>query len=451
VTTASERLAAHFAGLRLEQIPAALQADIKALVQDYFGVALGGSTTDSARIAARFVSDTGGKGEARLIGAASTVPAMHAAFANAIASHSIELDDVDLLALFHFSPPIVSAALAVAEAEKSSGADFLLAVAAGCEMLARMSAATNNSLRDRGFHTTPSCGVFGATVAAGILLRLDTAQMVSAIGLAGAQAGGLMEMYGPSMQKRFNPGPAARNGVLAAQMAKAGFTGAATILDGERGFCRAFSDAPDFAKLTDGLGTDFPVHIEFKPYSCARPIHNAIDCALTIRASLSEPLADVTAITVRRHPDWAHYHTNARPSTYHEAQVSLPYSVAVALIEGAALFPQYRSEKLGDPEIRRLSDMVAIVPDATLPRGVSCAMTLETAKGAQLIAQVDYPKGSIRNPMTPAERAAKVHVLADPVIGTAQADALIGLAGQLETLPGVGSLMDKAALPMAAA
>ena len=445
--TASERLAAHFASLSLEDIPQGLRDDAKTLVQDYFGVALGGSTTDSARIAARFVTDTGGRGEAGLIGAAGAVPAMHAAFANAIASHSIELDDVDILALFHFSPPVVSAALAVAEAERSPGDAFLLAVIAGCEMLARMSAATNNSLRDRGFHTTPSCGVFGAAVAAGTLLKLDAAQMTSAIGLAGAQAGGLMEMYGPSMQKRFNPGPAARNGVLAAQMAKVGFTGAATILDGERGFCRAFSDAPNVDALTEELGTSFPVHMEFKPYSCARPIHNAIDCALEIRRALNEPLANVSAITVRRHPDWANYHLNARPTTYHEAQVSLPYSVAVALIEGAALFPQYRNEKLGDGEIRRLSDLVVVEPDPSLSRGVSCVMTVETTGGARLESRVDHPKGSIANPMTEAERAGKFHVLADPVLGAARSTELIGLIATLETLTGVGGLMSIVTAP----
>src|SRR5690606_15569427 len=111
----------------------------------------------------------------------------------------------------------------------------------GCEMMARLSRATNPQLRDRGFHTTPTCGTFGATVAAGRLLGLDPEQMTSALGLAGAQASGLMEMYGTSMQKRFNPGPAARNGVVAAQMAALGFTGADTILDGVRGFGPAFA------------------------------------------------------------------------------------------------------------------------------------------------------------------------------------------------------------------
>ena len=203
-----------------------------------------------------------------------------------------------------------------------------------------------------------------------------------------------MEMYGPSMHKRFNPGPSARNGVTAALMAKLGFTGAATIFDGERGFCRAFSDRFDIGQLTEGLGKEFPVFIEFKPYSCARPIHNAIDCALNIRRELKEPLSRVRGITVQRHPSWAHYHLNAEPKTYHEAQVSLPYSVAVALIEGAALLPQYQESKLSDPNILRLSKMVKVIPDDTLPRGVSCLMTLETEAGGVYRSQVDHPRGS---------------------------------------------------------
>src|SRR5207248_10422225 len=128
------------------------------------------------------------------------------------------------------------------------------------------------SLRTRADHTPPTGGVFGATIAAARLLKLDRDTTVSALGLAGAQASGLMEMYGPSMQKRFNPGPSARNGVTAAVMAQLGFTGAATIFDGERSFCRAFSDHFDVGELTKDLGKDFPVFMEFKPYSCARPI-----------------------------------------------------------------------------------------------------------------------------------------------------------------------------------
>jgi 2-methylcitrate dehydratase PrpD len=307
-------------------------------------------------------------------------------------------------------------------------------------MMARASAATNPSLRDRGYHTTPVCGVFGAAIAAARLLKLDHAATVAALGMAGAQSSGLMEMYGPSMHKRFNPGPAARNGVTAALMARLGFTAASTIFEGERGFCRAFSDKVDLAALTENLGIDYPVHMEFKPYSCARPIHNAIDCALDIRKDLKEPLSSVAAITVQRHPTWAHYHQNANPNTYHEAQVSLPYSVAVALFEGAALLPQYQPEKLRDPDISRLAQLVKIVPDASLPRGVSCLMAVEVQSGAVYRSQVDHPRGSIANPMSADDMNDKVHLLADGVIGRMSVNTLIDMVRNLTSVPQIREL-----------
>ena len=448
--TPAEILADHFVSLKVSDIPQKQLDDAKTLVRDYLGVALGGSRTDSAKIAARFAEENGGKAEATLLGHGGKVPAVHAALANAIASHSIELDDVDILALYHFSPPVVSAALATAEREKASGAEFLAAVVAGCEMMARASNATNFSLRNRGFHTTPTCGVFGATIAAARLMRLDQAQTVSALGLAGAQASGLMEMYGPSMQKRFNPGPAARNGVTAAEMAKLGYTGAATIFEGERGFCRTFTDAFDIEALTRNLGSEYPIEIEYKPYSCARPIHNAIDCAIGVRNQLKEPVSAITAMTMRRHPAWAHYHLNTHPATYHEAQVSLPYSVAIALLEGSALPPQYQNDKLKEPEVLRLSEMLKVVPDESLPRGVSCALSVETAGGAVLECQVDHPRGSIANPMTEAEMNHKVHMLGDPAIGAEAVDALIGYVARVETLPSVDDLV-RATIPTRAA
>ena len=444
MSTASELLAEHFATLRHETIPARNVADATALVLDWIGVAMAGSQTGSGRIAAQWAESQGGPGEATVLASGIRAPAMHAAFANAIASHSVELDDVDVLALFHFSPPVVSAALAVAQAERSSGREFLAAVVAGCEMMARASEATNPSLRDRGFHTTPTCGVFGAAVAAAKLMKLDRDGIVSALGLAGAQASGLMEMYGPSMQKRFNPGPTARNGIVAAQMAKLGFTGAATIFDGERGFCRAFSDRYDVERLTHGLGTEFPIYIEYKPYSCARPIHNAIDCAIAVRREVGD-VKRIRAMRMRRNPAWAHYHLNAEPRTYHEAQVSLPYSVAVALVDGAALLPQYRNERLSDPVIRRLSSLLEVTADPSLPRGVSCHLTVELDDGRTCVAQVDHPRGSIVNPMSPAEMENKVHLLGDEVLGRPAVDRLIDAVHDLGAAPGVDELVRLAA------
>ncbi len=274
--------------------------------------------------------------------------------------------------------------------------------------------------------------------------------MVSALGLAGAQVSGLMEMYGPSMQKRFNPGPAARNGVTAARMAQLGFTGADTIFEGERAFLKAFSDKTQPERLAEGIDKPYELQIEFKPYSCARPIHNAIDCALEVRREPGFATKDVEVIHVDRHPDWARYHQNTTPQTYHEAQVSLPFSVAIALIEGRALLEQYSNRTIRNAEVKRLSGLVRINEDPSLPRGVSCRMTVHVRGGRKLASQVDYPKGSIQNPMSDEEMRAKFDSLATPVIGAKRAAALAGQVMALEKVREVSDLMKLTAVGAAA-
>lgn len=440
--TVSARLSEYFSRTEASSQPAAGLHEMKRLLIDYVGVAVLGSRTSSGRIAARFAADLGGVPQASLFGAPGRVPAVHAAFANAIAQHSVELDDIDELALFHYAPPVISATLAVAQQVGASGAEVLNAALAGCEMLARLSRATNPELRNRGFHTTPACGVFGAAVAAGRLLGLTADELSSALGLAGAQASGLMEMYGTSMQKRFNPGPAARNGVVAAQMAKLGFTGADTIFDGPRGFGAAFAGKLDARHLTDGLGETVPVILEYKPYSCARPIHNAIDCALELRPRLGDRLDEITKIEMRRHPDWAEYHVIPRPRTHHEAQVSLPYSVAVALVDGEALPAQYADERVtGDTRLHALADKVTVTPDPSLLRGVSCRMIVTLASGEVLESTVDYPRGSVQNPLDDEALTAKAASLAVPHIGRERFDQAISVIWSLERHDSIEDLM----------
>jgi 2-methylcitrate dehydratase PrpD len=412
----TETIAKYIAELDYSSIPQKIVDEMKVLLFDYLGVALGGTKTESGRIAVQFSKKLREKGEATIIGFGYRVSAPSAAFSNAILSHSIELDDVDSLAYFHFSPPVFSAALAVAEKEHASGKELLVSLTAGCDVMARLSSAMNPSHRDRGFHTTAACGIFGAAAAAAKLIGLDSNGIIGTLGLAGAQASGLMEFYGTSMQKRFNPGPAARGGVVSAILASMGFTGAETILEGDRGFLKAYSDQVDRKRLTEGLGREFPVFIEYKPYSCARPIHNAIDCSLELRRKYNVDPTQISKITVYRHPRWANYHKINRPRTYHEAQVSLPYAVAISFAEGRAFLQQYSDEKLRDPLIRRLSEMVEIETIDGLPRDVSCRMEIVLQDGSRFVLQVDFPKGSIENPMTPEEKREKFNSLSSDIL-----------------------------------
>jgi 2-methylcitrate dehydratase PrpD len=441
MSTYAEKLAARFTGLKYNALPENTRHGVKRLLMDYLGVAVGGSQTESGKVARAFAVDQGGKGEARVVGDNARVSMTNAAFANAISSHSLELDDIDVLALFHFSPPVYSAALAAAEAQGASGRDLVVALAAGCEMMERASRATNPSMRNRGYHTTPNAGVFGATVAAARMLRLNPQRLTSALGMAGAQSAGLMEMYGPSMQKRFNPGPAARAGVTSALMAKLGFTGTSLIFEGERGWLNAYSDQRTPHALDEGNDGPYQLDIEFKPYSCARPIHNAIDCALEIRGQPGFDAKKVQSILVERHVDWSKYHRNPVPATYHEAQVSLPFSVAVAMLEGKALLAQYSDRNIRNPEIRRLSSLATFETVEDLPRGVSVRITVKQAGGRQFTSQVDYPKGSIQNSMSDAELRAKFDSLAAPVIGAKKAGQLADMAMSVEKVADVAEMM----------
>jgi 2-methylcitrate dehydratase PrpD len=439
--THARQLATRFAKLGYNDITPASRHAVKRLLLDYLGVALAGSQSESGHIARRFAREQGGKTGAQLIGDKAKSSMATTAFANAISSHSIELDDIDVLALFHFSPPVYSSALAVADATRAGGRQLIVALAAGCEMMERASRAANNSLRNRSFHTTPTCGVFGATIAAAKLLKLTPGKITNALGMAGAQASGLMEMYGPSMQKRFNPGPTARNGVTAALMAQLGFTGADTIFEGERGFLKAFTDKNFPEALIEGINQPYELLIEFKPYSCARPIHNAIDCALDVRRQPGFDVGAVKTIHFTRHPDWAHYHQNKAPRTYHEAQVSLPFSVAVALLEGQALLKQYSDRNIRNAKVQQLSNVTSIAVDASLPRGVSCKMVATLHDGRTSTSQIDYPKGSIQNPMNDQELLDKFTSLAGPVIGAKRAAALADAVMTIENCSDVSAVL----------
>ncbi|MEM3759887.1 MAG: MmgE/PrpD family protein [Candidatus Bathyarchaeia archaeon] len=433
-------IARYVVDFSLDDAPESLVINVKRLLFDWIGVAIRGSITETGIIITEFVRALGGRPEATVIGSSIKAPSIHAAFANGVMSHSIELDDVDRLALFHFSPPVVSAALAVAEQQGCDGKTFLEGITAGCEIMARLAYAINPSHRDRGFHTTATCGTFGAAVAAGKILGLNQKSMISCLGIAGAQSSGLMEFYGESMQKRINPGFAARNGVTAALLAKMNFTGADTILEGSRGFCKATSDIYSLEKITEGLCSKFSIDIEFKPYACARPIHPAIDCALNIREKHKINIDEIEEIVVKRHPTWADYHLIYYPRSFHEAQLSLPFSVAVALIDGEAFIDQYSEKKITDARVLNLARKVKVIADDTLKETVSASMEIVMRDGAKYEFTVNFPKGSVQNPMTDEDLKRKFISLTSKVLSQERVNEILKKVKIIEGIKNINEL-----------
>src|SRR5258705_265995 len=309
-------LADVLARTRYQDLPRDIIGHAQRSATDWLGSALGGSIERPARLAQQVAAGFGVSDQASVF-SAGRASAAAAAFANGVASHILELDDIHRGSTVHAGAPIIPAALAVAEREHADGRAFLAAVAIGYEAAFRIGEAVNPS-HYYFFHPTGTVATFGAAAAAGSLLHLSVDDMVNALGSAGTQAAALWEFNADgAMSKHLHPGKAAMNGILAADLARAGFTGATRILEGERGFFRAFTRGPegaaprvegsaphyDISRVTDGLGSRWKIGENgYKLYSCCGHTHTAVDCALDIRArrewSQGDVLREVNDITV---------------------------------------------------------------------------------------------------------------------------------------------------------
>lgn len=366
---------------------------------DTLAVILAGSAAPSSRAVARTVAEVAGKPEATIAGSGLAVAAWDAALANGTAAHALELDDDHRIAVLHPGAVIGPAALAASEAAGASGLTFLRAMLIGYEITCRLGEVFRGSQFYHGVHPTSLCGVFGAAGAAAVALGLGREEFVHALGIAGTQASGLTEWRtAGTWIKHLHPGRAAQTGVLSARLARQGFTGPATILEGPGGFFRAFSygETIDAEAMTRGLGSDYrALGTAFKPYPCCRFGHGALD--LAIRAHEDGIAAgSIRSIQVRIYrTDVLTYH--AEPKSVVDAQFNLPYALAVALLRGAVTLGDFTAEAIGSPEVLALSRKVGVVEDpqftAEYPEVYKVELRIDLGDGAQRTYFSDCPNG----------------------------------------------------------
>ena len=413
-------------------------------VLDWLGSVIAGALEPPAGMARRVAAQLGTSDEAMMF-AGGRAAAAAAAFANGVASHILELDDIHKASTVHAAAPIIPAALAVAEREHATGPAFLTAVTLGYETAFRVGEAVNPS-HYRFWHPTGTVATFGATVAAGSLIRLDAARMLHALGSAGTQAAGLWEfMADGSMSKHLHPGKAAFNGVLSADLARAGFTGAGRMLEGDRGFFRAMSTAADLSRVTEGLGTTWKIGENgYKLYSCCGHTHTAIDVALDLRERrgwLQEAvLPELAAIDVETYGPGYEIVKEMNPRSPYQAKFSLAYCVAVALLEGAVDLAQFAPERFSPdgvrvPALAALLSRTRISPVEALTRKYPAAwpahVTLALRDGSTLEAASDYPRGHPENPVETAQLQDKLVALVEPRLGRNTALAVLAAVDAL--------------------
>ena len=431
----TKQLAEFAIDLRASPLPDDVRRAAERAVLDWLGSAIRGGEAFPARAALAVARQAMAGQEATVLATGERLSALGAAFANGAASHVLELDDLHQPSTFHPAAPIIPAALAAAERVDASGQVFLRAVVAGYEVGIRLAEAVNPS-HYRYWHPTATCGVFGATAAAGTVLGLSCQGLVDALGSAGTMASGLWQFLDDgAMSKPLHAGKAAHDGLLAAELARAGLTGACAILEGPRGFFAATASEVDPSRITDGLGNRFKIlENGYKRHACCGHTHTAIDAALHLRERIAGRV--IQQVEVETYQVALDITDNPAPGTEHAAKFSIQYAVAVALLDGAAGLDQFRPARLADPELVALRARVVVraVPEfnAAYPQAWPARVRVRLAGGVTLEETVTVPRGMPGNPMSDEELREKFLALVTPVLSSergallAQAVACLG-------------------------
>jgi 2-methylcitrate dehydratase PrpD len=438
--------------LSLRRIPAQTVSSCKIKLLDYCGVTLFGMGREWSQMVCEAVKELDGSGPCTVIGMPWRTTAPFAALANGTAAHAFELDDCHELSVSHPGAVVISAALAAGEVAGASGADLVEAVVGGYEVMGRAGAAVGTSHIMRGFHPTATSGTFGAAAASAKIFHLDREKFHNAMGLSGSQAGGLMQFSQDdkgTMVKRLHAGLAAERGVLAALLARKGFTGPSDILDGKYGYCRAFSDAPEIKRLASGLGRRYAIdETSIKPAACCHLFHSVIDAVQELRQEYGLYLADPSSIwkiMVGGPEITIAQHITFEPGSPMAAQYSLPYTTAVALL-GIVHDTEksFSAKALANPDILRVARKVEGYVDQEMddlfPAHYGAKVKIVANDGREFQTTVVDARGTPANPLSFEEVVAKFRGLTGNIFPSRRLEEIIKSIQNIETMADIGTL-----------
>jgi len=435
---AGETLAAFAASTAWDDIPDAVRHQAKRSLLNFIGCALGASADPTIAATVDVLTDVSGPPQAGLIGRSERFDMLNASSVNAIAGNLFDFDDTHLATVIHPAAPVAPVTLALAERHGASGRDLLLALALGIEVECRIGNAVSPAHYARGWHITATCGVFGAAAAAARLLGLGPEAGGHALGIAATESAGLVENL-TTAAKNVGVGNAARNGLLAALMARAGFAAAPLAIEGPLGWAHATGDVPDLGRMLGGLGRDWEVNANtFKPYPSGVVLHAVADACLALLAAHRIDPSAVETITVGG--DALLLARGDRVvRNERDARVSIQHTVAVALLTGRAGLAEYTPAMAADPAIATLRARVRPWLDTTLPKGAAC-VEIALADGRVVSETVRHARGSLDKPMSDEEIEAKVAALARDSAVAVDIEAVISTVWRLDEVEDTATL-----------
>ncbi|RAI01737.1 MmgE/PrpD family protein [Acuticoccus sediminis] len=443
LTRQTAAFAAHYP---LAEVPdAALEAAIVGIA-DCVGVMIAGADEPAAMMAARLVETSTSNTGAPQIPSGRNLTASDAAFVNGVAGHALDYDDVAMDG--HPSTVLAPAILAEGWTLGSSGRDALNAYVIGYEIWALLKDLEPGQLHDRGFHPTAAWGAVSSAAACAHLNKLDAEQTANAIAIGASLAAGLVANFG-TMTKPLHAGRAAQAGVIAARLAKDGFTGSPDALEHRTGFMRAHSPSgnPDLSDQDHALGRTWrlpDLGVNVKRYPLCYSTHRAIDAMLDIVAEHDLKPEDVEEVHVKTGETQLLMLRNHRPKTGLEAKFSMEFAMASALVARRVGLSELTDDFVRRPEVMAAMEKVSCTTTREEMPGTPFAPTDDVyvvARGQRLeAAPVAYAKGSWERRLSEEELREKFRDCATRRLSPAAADELCTALLNLADLPSLRDL-----------
>ncbi len=438
-----DQLSRHMAEARSRELPAEVVREGEHRILDSFTAVVSGARLKPGQMAIKYIRTLGGTAEAQVVGSDIVTSAGNAALANGMLGHANESDDTHMPTKCHPGCAIIPAAFAMGERENASGVDFLRAITLGYDLCCRMVRAMDATLLHETHRSTQGIGpTFGCAAAVGSLAKLDATQMRHVLSYAAQQASGIRAWSRDidHIEKAFDfGGMGARNGVMAATMVQAGFTGVWDVLSGEHNVLDAFSTQPRPEEIVGDLGTFFEItNTAIKAYPVGYPIQSALDALFTIMKRDGIRGADVKQLVAILAEDGARI-VNDRDMP----DISIQHVLALALVDEEVTFDSTHDyERMRDPAILEMRKRVHLRPDKSLvdpklPRQAIIEIT--TNDGRTLSHHTMSAPGSVENPLSREQIAAKARDLMTPVLGPDRTEQLIT---KLQNLAGLKSVRE---------
>lgn len=438
----TRELAAFVASTDYANLPPTVIDRMKVYVLDVLAAGCVGARLPWADIVYEMVRDEGGRPESTVFGHSGRVSSLQAALLNGVMIGGFESEHIGHVS--HPAGTVSPAALAVAERDHASGADFLLAMALGYEVVCRIGDGQTAAVEiQRGFHNPAVNGAFSAAAAAGKLLGFSDIKLARAFGIAGSHCGGLTEYaWDGSMTKRLHLGLASRGGLQSAILAAKGFTGPMTIIEGRYGYLHAFSPAPKPEMILDGLGAEWRLEtLTVKAYPCHVSCQEIVAAVQQLKRDHAVDPRDIKAVRVRAGRPLEERYLNTSPTSAMGAQYSVPFSMAVAFHRDLDDPLQYDDSVLGDPHIGALAGKFTWELDPTADGPSSARLEVTTATQT-LAVKLGAFRGSLANPATFDDVTQKFRRYSRHVLTEGDQDRIVSLVRRLETVEDVSGITD---------